>query len=374
MKFLVLIIIITFTFGCNSDKINDFIDLDKEDKVSIYDLIDSISVVQLETKRESLIKSPCVLFYKNKYYVFDHDQQKVFCFDSNGKYLFKIDKKGRGGDEYSYAANMEIDTFNDMIMLLVPWGNLVCYDLNGKFISKIRLPETIRSYNEVFALDKDRLVFISHFNNYKVFIYSRTTGNIDGFLPTTNDLDAVIPPIGKTYFYNDSLYFLNVGTETSLVNLTDKTLRSVFKWNFGDKNYNKKQIDELVLNYKTYKKERRSGLSRDEMFRNNKFPKYYISSISESDKFRILRLHYKEWGGVKINVFVDKTTDKKYVFRYTKEGIHFSGGIFYNKTFCSSLKTVSPEIKKIMSPEQLKIVDNHNPDVDNPYFIFYHFK
>jgi len=57
------------------------VDLDQSDKVSIFDLADSISIVQLETTNESLIKYISnVIPYKKRFYVFDKLSQVVLCF------------------------------------------------------------------------------------------------------------------------------------------------------------------------------------------------------------------------------------------------------------------------------------------------------
>ncbi|HBZ24632.1 MAG TPA: hypothetical protein DEO54_00150 [Rikenellaceae bacterium] len=218
------------------------VDLDQSDKVSIFDLADSISIVQFETTNESLFKYISkVIPYKNRFYVFDKLSLTVFCFDSTGKFLFKINKKGRGPEEYEYVEDIYIDNFNDQLLLLVPWGYVLIFDLEGNFISKKKLPKEVLSYNEVFAVNRDTLLFLSS-NEYRAIYYSRKNDSIINKCLGVDEMPEIELTKGSVYKYNDSLYFSSAGFDNNVLNMSHPKRRVAYNWDFGINNFTKKRI------------------------------------------------------------------------------------------------------------------------------------
>lgn len=123
--------------------------------------------------------------YRDNYYIFDGRQQEIVCFDRQGRFIFKISKKGRGPEEYSYLGDFNIDPFNGQLLLLVPFGEILYFDPEGRFLSKTRLPQEIKAYNEVYALNRDELLFVSA-AQYGAVIYSRPDNKITGTLNITS--------------------------------------------------------------------------------------------------------------------------------------------------------------------------------------------
>ena len=68
---------------------------------------------------------------------------RIFCFSSDGKYLFHFGKKGNGYKELNTAHGMTLDTRYDPPRLLIcdrnhqPKGRLLHYDLQGKFVDEV---------------------------------------------------------------------------------------------------------------------------------------------------------------------------------------------------------------------------------------------
>lgn len=351
------------------------IDLDKNDKVSIFDLVDSISVVQLETTHESLFKrAKDIIFHKNRYYLFDWELQAFFCFDSKGKFLYKLNKRGRGADEYDFVGDFNINKYNDQLMLVVPWGTILYYDLDGNFISKVKLPGDLRAYNEIYALDNDHLLFITWSHEYKAYTYSRSSGKIlKGSIPTTEELCGVFPPFGLSYYYKDSLYFNNAGVKNQVINMSDPNPRVSYSWDFGDKNYTEKQINKAILYKQKMRQERKPSLLRKDMLGDSSFPNYYVLRNFETNRFRGLFLTYKIPDDL-LYVFKDKNDGKDIVFRETIEGVDFSSYWICDNAIISVSNKDNSTCNKVLSSEQLKIVESQDPDNDNPFLVIYHLK
>ncbi|MDR0765962.1 MAG: 6-bladed beta-propeller [Odoribacteraceae bacterium] len=106
----------------------------------MYDIANDVEpawdIVALETKDECLISSVSKVVYRNNiYYVLDRKINALFLFDSAGKFLSKINKRGRGPDEYSDASAFVVVGKN----IWISDGNmrsLICYDENLEMIDR----------------------------------------------------------------------------------------------------------------------------------------------------------------------------------------------------------------------------------------------
>lgn len=349
------------------------VDLDKTDKVSIFDLADSISIVQLETTNESLIKYVSnVIPYKNRLYVFDYSSQNIFCFSSTGQFLFKINKKGRGPEEYEYLESFNIDNINDQLLLLVPWGSLLTFDMDGNFISKKKLPEEVLSYNEVFAINRDTLLFLSS-NEYRAIYYSRKSDSIINKCLGADEMPEIELTKGDVYMYKDSLYFSSAGFDNNVLNMSHPKRRVAYNWDFGKNNFNKKRISNGLESKSKAMKERRP-FSIEDYFGDDSSPTFYRSRSFETDRFEVTSVLYKIPFSY-LCVFRDKRDGKVKVFRETIEGIQFSYFLAYNNflVLYNAYKNRYYS-EETLSPKQLEIVRSHDPNNDNPFLVIYHLK
>ncbi len=349
------------------------VDLDQSDKVSIFDLADSISIVQLETTNESLFKYISkVIPYKNRFYVFDKLSLTVFCFDSTGKFLFKINKKGRGPEEYENVEDIFIDNFNDQLLLLVPWGYLLTFDLDGDFFSKKKLPEEVLSYNEVYALNRDTLLFLSR-NEYRAIYYSRRSDSIINKCLGVDEMPEIEYTKGNVYMYNDSLYFSSAGFDNKVLNMSHPERRVAYNWDFGKNNLTKKRISNEMKSRLKAMKEKRSYSMLDN-FGDDSYPTFYRSRSLETDRFEMTSVLYKIPFSY-LCVFRDKIDGKVKVFRETIEGIQFSYFLAHdNFLFLYNTGKNKCYSEETLSLKQLEIVKSHNSDTDNPFLVIYHIK
>lgn len=362
------------------ESLNSAIDLERNDSISIFDLVDSVSVIQLEKTEGSLMGfTHQYFYYKNRFYFMVMQGQAIYCFDKSGRSVFIKKGQGRGPEEFTYCGYFGVDPFLDQLMVLVPWGILINYDLDGKFISKTQLPPDLRAYNEVYAIDRDKLLFFTWGYDYYAYYYSKKDSLLSGgYVQTTIERSRSISPFDKSYYYNDSLYFNNEGVKHEILNMSDPAHRVVYRWDFGEKNYTEKQIDALV-EYDTLTRKRKYDIEdrnnrMKERSENPRFPAYHTIGVAETERFRITTLRYGGIGKYK-SVVLDKGNNKSYVFTETKEGVKL---IFrdVNENMLLNLYYEKSRdfLKKILSPEKLSIIDAYNPETDNPVLIVYHLK
>jgi hypothetical protein len=369
------------------------IDLKRNDSVSILDFSESTDVVQLETSDGCLIKQiEKIIFDNDRYYVFDREQSILFCFDSQGKFLFKIDRKGQGPEEYLDLAGFDIDNYNRQLLLVEPFGHLLTFDPDGKFISKIRLPKNPPAYNDVYALDKDKVLFFSSTENQLIY-YSRgwdkifSTYNL-GYkdIKSTFRLTLISDRI---YKYDETLFYINPLYD-QVINLSDTT---IFRWNFGERNNTEKQIGSLLDEYKRENTGEKYNPEKElkEYHADHVAQKrlnYELFLCHETSQYKICFLYR---GNHQVSyVFYDKKTDKYSIFDKTSENIEFrfspvfsgesliqnSSGRFSFYLFPGDYQrflNLKWFDRNLFTEEQKAIIDSHQKD-DNPYLIKYNLK
>ncbi|OFX81780.1 MAG: hypothetical protein A2X20_01905 [Bacteroidetes bacterium GWE2_40_15] len=372
MKNLISLALISLLiFGCKSQEEAQIVDLERNDQVSIFDLVDSISVVKLETNDQCLIKNiDEIIPFENRLYIFDSRLNIVFCFDQDGKYLFKINKKGRGPDEYENATFVNIDRYNNLIMILVPWGYLHYYDLNGNFISKIELSKETVAYNEVYAINKDTLLFIS-FNQLRASYYSISEKRIlKRFLEVSLIKHYSVSPINKTYIYKDSIYFNDNSDNCKILNLSDTNNPVVFNWNFGKYNNKQRQFRKIYNSQFDKKtKRRKSTLTFEQLM--DILNNYPLTSI-ETSKFQSLSMFFKSSEKF---IFFNKHEKNYLIFKETVEGARPYGHLNYaNIAFYVCNDKNALFLTNILSDRQKNIVESHDSEKENPFLVIYNLK
>ncbi|MDR2146898.1 MAG: 6-bladed beta-propeller [Tannerella sp.] len=371
MKHIIHILLITLFFSCSEKRgSKTAIDLDSTEKISIFDIFESIDVVQLETTDDCLISSISkVIFHENKYYVLDLRLQTLFCFDAQGKYQFKIFRKGQGPQDYIYLEDFNIDPFNSQLLLVEPFGSLLLFELkNGTFIEKVKLPREIGAYNEVYPLDKNRLFFVTN-TEYHVCFYDRSSNTIiERRFETDTRLENVFNSSYKTYIYNGDVFFSPPPTN-EIVNMSKGTS---FFWDFGKKNNspdNISKLRKLMID---------EGVKPKGDYVGEGYLNYAIIFNFETIRYKLSILNR---GHLRFqHVFVDKETQKVHVFDKTTENIRFifpdfseESIILYDRGFGYEI-TLPFYDENNLTDEQKNLIKSHNPEDDNPFLVKYNFK
>jgi hypothetical protein len=152
-------------------------------------------VVPLETTNDFLIsQSPEIQIFENVYYVFDHNQESIILFNSNGKFIRKLGKKGKGPAEYINLNDFQIINKNKIAILSS--RKIIYYDSTFTFLKSIDIksndknvylfPLRFREYNEKYYLWQCTSGYDQNKDQTKYLMYSWKDGNIiKGFFPIT---------------------------------------------------------------------------------------------------------------------------------------------------------------------------------------------
>ena len=363
--------------GCGGNLQDDPIDIERRDSVSIFEFVDRIDVVSLETNDQSLLSHITqVVPHEDRYYIYDYRLQAIFCFGTVGNFLYKIHSVGRGPEEYSHLAHFNIDPYNRRLILLDPVSSeILCYDLDGRFIEKKRLPSECRVYNEVYVVNKDTLLFVSLAEFY--FRYYSISENrlIKSIFPKEDELRS-LTLMNRVHKYGDSLYFSPPLSENEIYNLSSDNLSVNYKWDLGKLNTTKShikntydQIEDWEINHKQYYTKDLSGKGRP--------LNYFINSNIESIRYKVVTLLID---GDVIFVLYDKSKRSSYVFNETIEGIRprfqdlvGESVILWNYGPVFEYEYTYYDMS-VLTEEQKKMVEEHNEETDNPFLFVYHLK
>ena len=168
----ILILLCPLLFACGGKKSADSANADtqnglvtfhlnappsKVEPLLLSELADSVSYVALETTKESLTDR--AIQCGDRYYTVIRNDEKLLCFDKNGKYLHQIGRKGKGPEEYPWMVDYDyfkVDPVTDCVYINSDSCTKV-YDENGKYAKTIKggywrsLPELVYNHMAYFA-------------------------------------------------------------------------------------------------------------------------------------------------------------------------------------------------------------------------------
>lgn len=228
------------------------VDLDKPQKASLFDNFSHIELIPLETKDNILIGYCEELnYYQGRYFIFDRKQSKIQVFDENGKFIFQIDKRGQGPDEYFDITSMFLNPFTGNIDLTC-LGFIYSYDLTGKHVRTLSRPKNSSMYYWNFiALDENTYVgYIlvrGEFDSYKINYQDVVKNEIiykDYKVDAFFDNNAHLPGFAHTVFYNyDGKWFFSHLADNVTYEVGIDSLIKAYTWDFGKYNYDAKNLN-----------------------------------------------------------------------------------------------------------------------------------
>jgi len=124
-KYIFILIILTF-WSCNNEKISSILNTN----VQIFNLenvadglsdslnIKELKYIPLETRSECLMSSVRkILVLENKIYILDNDvANSIFVFSLEGKFIYKINKQGKGPGEYLSLTDFDVDNLGNIFV------------------------------------------------------------------------------------------------------------------------------------------------------------------------------------------------------------------------------------------------------------------
>jgi len=310
-KILALLIVVFFTM-CRQKPQTDgaiYVDLNRPEKVSLFDYFRSIELIPLETSLDALLYGISrMIVHDNKYYALDKNLSIIFIFDETGKFLNKIGKKGQGKGEYVFIQDFTINSFSGNIEILEPYGKVHIYDLSGNYIEtkKVTFPD-FRVVHSISAIDNQTHVFESKYQSKKIIYYNFDEQKL---LHHEFEENSRLGSFSNApYQYRGDWFFFRP-IHPIVYKIGSRKLEPDFEFDFG---VNTREGTKAV-----FSKESERSLSKcvEELF--DQFP-YLIHSVRHNDKYIFASLSRKGLDD-KVNVIYDKASGKsKYISEFTEK-------------------------------------------------------
>lgn len=370
MKVILHLIILILFAGCSQSKTETslqsiVVDINSPQSVSVFDVIDSISIVPLETTDSCLVAVITQIEKKgDRLYILDQKQEIFFCFNLEGKILFKINRYGNGPGEYQNIESFTIDKKGN-IYLLEPWGSIYHFDPNGKFINKIRLPGNLQSYNDIFSVDSS-LIIINMWGD--VLHFSPSNGTHTLFKVETTDLFC---PLKRSYVYNDKMRMATL-FDSKVMELGKQGFTDCYRWDFLKQNNDEASIKHLktILNRQT--------TNTLDYIGPGKHLKQFIYYVFETNRYEAALMEYNNDF---LHVFHDKIKNKNIVFKRTKENTVFHTSffkdntlIYYTQPFIKGWRDLTCIKPELLDDRNRKILENYREEEDNPLITIFWLK
>jgi hypothetical protein len=289
-----------------------FVDMDQPDKASLFDYFSSIEIIPLETLPDVLIAGVGkMIVHQDMYYTLDPTQSIISVFDQTGKFLFKIDKKGKGPGEYLFIRDFNINPFSGNLELLEPEGRVHIYDLSGNHIDtkRVNYPD-FRVVHHFAALNDHTYVFYTMFEPKKIIYFNFDKEELlHEEFEETRHLGAFATK--NFYQYQDNWYFFRP-VHPVVYKIGEERLEAAFQFDFGT--YTQEGTTAIF----SEEAEKFFPKKIEELF--GQFP-YLIQAVRHNSKYVFASLSWKD-PDRRANIIYDKSTGQsKFILDFTEQVI-----------------------------------------------------
>ncbi len=356
-----VLIFFMVSFCCDKQKVRSIatIDLFSQPSVEITRLSEialDVDYVPLQTSINSFIRNIYdIKAVGNKIYINTPNPSEIICFDKAGKYLYKLDRIGRGPEEYTGIFMFDVSTDNDILIVLTRGKILIFRDTGKNFLFQ----RSLNFKNQPSYIDfipNQTNILISKSSSYEMEHFRNVLINIGGdtILLRPNhyryskigDGNIVFKNDNISYKYNNALYFKDMFSDTIFsVDQTNKIKPYLILDSHGkipsvedraNATYFFKHGTEFIM----------------------------FSSIFEVSKYIFYSFSYKK---SQFNALYEKSSKKKFEIKNGTSLIDdITGGINFEPKFCCDGKWYSwidaLSLKKYLSEDNFMSIKVKNPE------------
>ena len=374
---LILALILTAFNSKELEPVNviDVLSAPKSVMTNLSEIATDIEYIPLETTDNSLISRINTLKVRGNY-IYVGTLDNVLCFDKSGKYLFKLDKKGRGPEEYEFLLDFDVDA-NNTILAVPSQKDILLYKQTDKgfiFINRLNLPISPQIIN---FTGKSNNILLQYSNTDGTKPFSRELINLKGetLISWPNYMKyqlqekmVVMSRYENTsYYFKNDLFLKEVGNDT-ILKLTEKNKIESFLI-FDSKN--KRVTPEVRSNVKYYAEHMYEYFVLQKIFGSERFI-YYTFSYNKVSHPEI----YDQLTKIRYSI-----PDKEFLRDDIAGGVNFepqycNDGIFYSwieavkfKAYTSSDLFKKAKVKSSVKNIALINLAEKVNDFDNPILI-----
>ena len=177
-----LLVCIFASCGGGSQKTSDEMTISMKTNVPVEELVKDATLIPLETTDDCLLGDLEKIYESDgRLYILDMNRTTVFVFDISGKFLYKIERRGQGPEEYLEVS--DFDVMDGVIYVLSRVNKrILAYDKNGKCVKIIPL----KAWYDNLAVEKERVILYANRGNelmYDVAVINHEGEVLGQYLP-----------------------------------------------------------------------------------------------------------------------------------------------------------------------------------------------
>lgn len=344
------------------------VSLEKE-KVSIKELFDRFEVIPLETNDSSLlIWSDKILYWNDRYEIFDSKCPALFVFDEAGRFLRKIGRKGDGPEEYTEIYDVIQNKETGEICMLSPYGEIFVYDFNGTFIRRVKLPQktnyqSFENLGDCFVTwtlpaeeNEDGISLILKDSAQCVKSYWRGNRNLYFLYPRA------------FYKYGEEVLFFRPFSR-EVYQIGKDSMSVAYKWDFGKDNYSMSDWDIS----ETQSGGEKESASLMQKLKDSTIP-YIITHQAQTDRLYYSQLVLGFTPKGEYHIFYNKANGQSLFFNETLEGIRLNPFFWGDKfVLCLASNEDLDSYIKVLEKTEINKITNRKED-DNPVVVKCYYK
>ena len=319
-----ILLVLTGCFGhsANTGQEDNIVTLEADfnsESPSYIDYFDRVETIPLETNDSSLIATASkILVADDRIVILDFKSSTVKKFLSDGSYLGQIGNKGQGPEEYLTVYDISYNKDKQYLSLLSPYGEIVNYTIDNKFVDRIELPAK-PNYWAAQWIDGKQMLMWSAVESDEPGVsvidpYSGTEFMSDWY----NCFDFDFLSTAPFSAYNGRLYFVGPFTN-DVYEITSDSLKLSYRWDFGKDNISESYRESLK---KITDSETRYNRIIDGIGKNSH--KYNFENNWQTDKYYIALMLISPYPDVRYKSAVYSKENKSGVcFSKFKEGMTF---------------------------------------------------
>jgi hypothetical protein len=346
-------------------------DINYAEETSFNDYFKSIELIPLEVDNDAIIgQAKKLLFHQNKFCILDMQQHIVLVFDEQGKFIFKIAKRGQGPGEYPFLDDISINSAGNL-ELLCAMGIIHEYDLSGNFIKETRfLPlPSLAAVHNMLSLDENTRLFYSGYRELQIVYFDLKEKKIlhEDYKEDISSGSSMVTNPNVFYTYNNDNYFYRT-ISRDVYKIGKDKLELAYTWDLGKYNRN-------ISDIKFSEKAQRDRLEFIKEYQ--ELIKYQFSHIVENDRY-IITTFINHEAKIPTNFIYDKSSKqcrniKKFTDAYLIQAEYITNEYVLNLYNISNL---SGFYKESIFDEANKKIYNEliNSKDANPVIVKYNFK
>jgi hypothetical protein len=378
MKKFLIIIIITLSLGCNNQNQDkpgsiDLLSNAKDEITNLSKIASEVKYIPLKTSENSLISYIHDIKTDNaRIYVFI--LEKILCFDKKGEFLFKLENKGRGPEEYTNIYDWDISPENNLLLLLSK-KRLLMFNItenNFIFLKSLSLRD---EFSKADFVPEENIILLSSFSSVGNEHFRNVFINFNGDTINVRPNYYKFTPLKNAgfafswsnihYKYNNSIFFKEVTCDTIFTLSQNNKIKPYMILN----SHETSPSTDTFKNFST----------------NIFFERTNVQSIMEVSRYIIYRLLYKKSPSFGI---YNKVTKKQNIISaetFLKDdmigGLNFEPKFCYDnklyswieaftlKNYVDSENFMQSQVKNPKAKKALKELGDTLKETDNPVLI-----